>query len=151
VRCYAVGTFAVGLTIAVVSVGGQDQAQVAPLRGSGPVCRNTRLSKGDFSALSRAWRTSRRLSAHLRLVATKHSSFAGQCGSTGWAYANFEALKGQHISHEDQMRLQDGPDVFERRIGGRWRDISDTGGDVPCGGPVGLPRPLVRIWGLKCR
>jgi hypothetical protein len=40
--------------------------------------------------------------------------------------------------------------VFKRRVGHRWRDVSDTGGSVPCGGRFGFPRALVGIWNLTC-
>jgi hypothetical protein len=116
-------------------------------------CHNMILSPSDRSALREAWRRSRHLARDLRLEAKKHgrgAPYAGVCGSSKWAFADFFAAGGQRLTEHDEIALQDGPDVFRRRAGEGWRDITDTGGDIPCGGPVGLPRQLVRIWGLRC-
>jgi len=119
------------------------------------VCRRTELSNSDLSALSDAWRSMRKLSPHLRLVVDRFGKLplAGQCGSTSWAYAYFLPLSGQHLSLHDQVQEQDGPDIFRRLAGSRWRDVGDTGGATPCDDASydqGLPEALVKNWGLRC-
>ena len=37
----------------------------------------------------------------------------------------------------------DMPELFSRPVGGRWRDVGDTGGEV-C--PPRVPLPLVKLW-----
>src|SRR6478672_8706112 len=57
-------------------------------------CHNMILSASDRSALREAWRRSRHLAPHLRLEAKKHgrgAPYAGVCGSTKWALAEFFA------------------------------------------------------------
>jgi hypothetical protein len=180
VRSRVGGTLSAGLALVVVQAVGLSQAHsthrgmprgvgtqelpsvaaiaITPRMGSRAqtatlACHSTNVTMSDLNGLRDAWRHSRGLPSRLRLVTKGRGPGAprgGYCGKTKWALANFGASPGQHLSEQDQIRLQDGPDVFRRRSGDRWRDISDTGGSIPCGGSAGLPRELVRVWRLRC-
>jgi hypothetical protein len=135
--------------IAVGAVAAGAQAPV-PVRDAmvAASCQNLRLTAPVTRAWARAFVRARRL-GHLR-VRRVRGSFYGRCGPTHYGRAVFVPRRGQRVTERQQVLLQDQPDVFRRVAGGRWRDISDTGGDVPCGGRRGYPRALVRVWHLRC-
>ena len=54
--------------------------------------------------------------------------------ATEWALATFWMPR---VGTTDQ------PEVFSRRVRGRWRDRGDTGGSL-----CAVPRSVVRLWGL---
>ena len=60
--------------------------------------------------------------------------YYARLGRTEWALATFWMPR---VGTTDQ------PEVFSRRVGGRWRDRGDTGGSLCV-----VPRPVVRVWGL---
>jgi hypothetical protein len=41
----------------------------------------------------------------------------------------------------------DQPERFRRPVGGRWKDLGDTGGPVS---HAGFPCPVLRAWGFRC-
>jgi hypothetical protein len=134
-------------TALAVTAGAQ---AVVPMRDGtlGASCHNLRLTQPVAHAWARAFVRARRL-GRLRIHRVR-GSFYGRCGSTRYGRAAFAPRHGQRLTERQQVALQDQPDVFRRVAGGRWRDISDTGGSVPCGGRLGYPRALVRVWRLRC-
>jgi hypothetical protein len=62
--------------------------------------------------------------------------YVGRCGSRQYAAATFvHAVTGE----------TDQPEWFSRRDHRRWRDRGDTGGDLAASG---VPKPLLRLWGV---
>ena len=60
--------------------------------------------------------------------------YYARLGRAEWALATFWMPR---VGTTDQ------PEVFSRRVGGRWRDRGDTGGSLCV-----VPRAVVRVWGL---
>jgi hypothetical protein len=67
--------------------------------------------------------------------------YNGRCGSTQYALASFSATIGGTF-----FGTQDQPERFRRKVGRRWRDLGDTGGD-PC---FTAPRALLELWKIEC-
>jgi len=67
--------------------------------------------------------------------------YNGRCGSTQYALASFSATIGGTF-----FGTQDQPERFRRKVGRRWRDLGDTGGD-PC---FTAPRALLELWNIEC-
>jgi hypothetical protein len=120
----------------------------APASAGAARCHNLTLHHRTSVAWSRAFKRAR----HLRGVRIHRArpSYYGRCGRRFYGFGSFSPNKGQHLTERQQVAFQDGPDVFKRTAGHRWRDVSDTGGSVPCGGRFGFPRRLVGIWNLTC-
>jgi hypothetical protein len=65
----------------------------------------------------------------------KSETYAGRCGSKGYALASFR---------DKELGFTDQPERFTRKGSSAWKDRGDTGGDV-CGA---APVQLLRIWGI---
>jgi hypothetical protein len=62
--------------------------------------------------------------------------YVGRCGSRQYAAATFvHAVTGE----------TDQPEWFSRRGHRHWRDRGDTGGELASSG---IPKPLLRVWGV---
>src|SRR4051794_36883531 len=109
-------------------------------------CHNLTLHHRTSVAWARAFKRTR----HLQGVRIRRDrpSYYGRCGTRFSGFGTFSPRRGQHLTERQQVAFQDGPDVFKRSRGHRWRDVSDTGGSVPCGGRFGLPRRPVALWDL---
>jgi hypothetical protein len=66
--------------------------------------------------------------------------YYGRCPKAYYALASFR-LKTPQLD----FGTQDQPERFKRRVGGRWRDLGDTGGFV-C---EAAPKALLRLWRLQ--
>jgi hypothetical protein len=134
------------LALAAVALSATPAA--APASTNAARCRNLTLHHRTSVAWGRAFKRTRRLQG-VRIHRAK-PSYYGRCGRRFYGFGSFSPNKGQHLTERQQVAFQDGPDVFKRVAGHRWRDASDTGGSVPCGGRFGFPRRLVGIWNLTC-
>jgi hypothetical protein len=115
-------------------------------------CVNLRLGATTTHAWESAWIHRRDLEG-LRLHRAP-GAFYGRCGTTEYGRAYFDPDRGQRLTERQQTNEMDGPDVFVRRGSGAWKDVSDSGGGVPCSPPltraIGYPPALVRVWHLSC-
>jgi len=65
--------------------------------------------------------------------------YYGRCPKAFYALATFN-----HKTPKVDFHVQDQPERFRRRNGGRWQDRGDTGGFV-C---EAAPKPLLKLWNL---
>lgn len=135
--------------VALVALGG---AVMAAPAGSAPTgsaaakrCRNLKLTDPVRRGLAAAFERRRQVSGAGEPVPGE--TYYGACGSTRYAVAGFPTPAG--LTPAEGVRWQDQPDIFRRRRGHRWRDLTDTGGLVGC--HQGIPRRLLRIWQLQCQ
>ena len=146
----AIAVGAVAATLSLADSGGA-AAESAECRGTAsrqecPVartavsCRRLRITRRVRRGLLRAFKRARGV-RHVRGL-DKGARY-GRCGRLRWAYASFAPSRG--ATGEEAVRFQDQPDVFRRRFGRAWRDISDTGGACP----RVVPRQLRRLWRLE--
>jgi hypothetical protein len=114
-------------------------------------CHNLALSHTTKLAWLAAYKKGRHLEG-LRFSTASNGlpRYYGRCGDVYYGRGDFSPVKGQHLTEKQQVAMQDGPDVFRRVAGHRWKDVSDTGGGTPCGGKFGFPRALVHLWGKRC-
>jgi len=70
---------------------------------------------------------------------TIKSTYYGRCGITYYATTSFLHTG---VGYTDQ------PQVFKRRLGQRWRDEGDTGGNL-CESQK-VPQALLRVWKIDC-
>jgi hypothetical protein len=115
-------------------------------------CVNLKLDSSTKRVWGRAWVMTRRL-GDLK-IEIQADSYFGRCGTTEYGRANFSPVKGQKLTSRQETDMQDGPDVFVHQRHGSWKDVSDSGGGVPCSPPlkqgIGYPPALVKVWHLSC-
>ncbi|HEX6390007.1 MAG TPA: hypothetical protein VFZ89_11180 [Solirubrobacteraceae bacterium] len=66
--------------------------------------------------------------------------YYGRCPKAYYALASF-----RYKTPQLDFGTQDQPERFQRRVGGRWRDLGDTGGFV-C---EAAPKALLMLWRLQ--
>lgn len=118
-------------------------ASAAPSRPSTGVCHALKSSP----ALKRSL-----LRTHLAFLKRNHTPYTatdgphgrvyyGRCRDSFYALANFG-----HKIGDGPFDQTDQPERFSRRLGGKWHDRGDTGGDI-CGA---APADLAKLWGQTC-
>lgn len=98
---------------------------------------------GAKEEIRAAYVQKRELNPATTLTDPHHISF-GRCSSGFYALGSFDLA--DNASEHDQVNSQDGPDLF-RRAAGKWQDVTDTGGAIPCDGHV-IPADLIGLWNL---
>jgi hypothetical protein len=87
------------------------------------------------AALRHAFLTAHRIYTPRRVKGPlKGDTYYGRYGPYEYALAIFDVPR---------TGTTDMPEIFRRPVGGRWRDLGDTGGEI-C--PPEVPLPLVKLW-----
>jgi hypothetical protein len=123
-------------SLCAVAVGVVLALPLPSLAGGG--ARNLVVTAQVRSALRHAF-----LAAHRKLPPRRvkgplrGTAYYGRYRGREYAFADFSI---------PVFGTQDQPELFRRPVGGGWRDLGDTGGDI-C--PPSVPLPLLQAWHLR--